>query len=83
MFSAGETVGGGGNASFSTTLEELRSLGLPVVEIDTADGDYITTRLQYKEATMRISLSREYAAFQNTYTDEDGGAVTVKGRGNS
>ena len=83
VFSAGETVGGGGNASFSTTREELCSLGLPVVEIDTADGDYITTRLQYKEATMRISLSREYAAFQNTYTDEDGGAVTVKGRGNS
>ena len=79
---AAETVGGGGNASFSTTLEELRSLGLPVVEIDTADGGYVTSRIDYKEATMRISLSREYAVFQNTYTDGDGGAVAVKGRGN-
>ena len=79
---AAETVGGGGNASFSTTQEELRSLGLPVVEIDTADGDYVTSRIDYKDATMRISLSREYAVFQNTYTDGDGGAVAVKGRGN-
>ncbi len=83
VFSAGETVGGGGNRAFSTTLEELRSLGLPVVEIDTADGGYVTSRIDYKDAAMRISLSREYDAFQNTYTDGDGGAVAIKGRGNS
>ncbi len=80
---AAERIGGGGNRSFSTTREDLLSLGLPVVEIDTADGDYVTSRLQYKDAAMRISLTRDYAAFQNTYTDEDGGAVTIKGRGNS
>ncbi len=74
---AAERIGGGGNRSFSTTREDLLSLGLPVVEIDTADGDYVTSRLQYKDATMRISLTRDYAAFQNTYTDEDGGAVTI------
>ena len=81
--SASGEIGGGGNRSFSTTLGELRSLGLPVVEIDTADGGYVTSRIDYKDAAMRISLSREYDAFQNTYTDGDGGAVAIKGRGNS
>ena len=81
--SAYEEVGGGGNAAFHTSVGELTSLGLSVVLIDTADGDYVTTRIDYKEATMRVVLSEKDAAYQNAYTSFSGGGIRIKGRGNS
>ncbi|MBQ7171462.1 MAG: CotH kinase family protein [Clostridia bacterium] len=80
--SAYEEVGGGGNAAFHTSVGELTSLGLSVVLIDTADGDYVTTRIDYKEATMRVVLSEKDAAYQNAYTSFSGGGIRIKGRGN-
>ncbi len=79
----GAVIRGGEGSSFSVSEERLLSLGLPVLSLDTADGDYITSRLEYKSARMRIALTKEYAGETNLYTGAEGGAVRVKGRGNS
>jgi|GEM_PF-1350834 len=76
-------INGGGNTGFSTTEKELLDLGLSVMYLDTEDGDYITSRLEYKNAKMTIVLSDEYKLFTNEFTSEGGGAVRLKGRGNS
>ncbi len=80
--SAYEEVGGGGNTAFHTSVGELTSLGLSVVMIDTADGDYVRTRIDYKEATMRVVLAEKDAAYQNAYTSFSGAGIQIKGRGN-
>ena len=72
-----------GNNSVITTEKTLLDLGISVMYVDTEDSDYITSRLKYKNAAMRIALSEEFASYTNEYTSAGGGAVRLKGRGNS
>ncbi len=70
-------------ARLSVSEDELKSTGLSTVYIDTDDGDYVQTRLEYSGAKMRIALSDEFADFTNVYTTESGGRIILRGRGNS
>ena len=76
-------IRGGEGSGFSVSEERLLALGLPVLSLDTEDGDYITSRLEYKSARMRIALPEALAGETNPYTGGEGGTVRVKGRGNS
>lgn len=63
--------------------QSVLATGLPVMAIDIDDGSSITDRETYKAATMEITLTKEYANYTNAYTGSGGGALEIKGRGNS
>lgn len=53
---------------------------LPVVYIDTADGHGITSKTEYKDATMHIQGNDKFNSANTTLYD---GAIYIRGRGNS
>ena len=71
-----------GKFIYDISVEELTKLGLSVIEIDTDDGDYVRSRLEYVGASMSITLSDEFAKCTNAYT-EKALPIQIKGRGNS
>ena len=66
----------------SVSENQLSETGLSTVYINTSDGDYVTSRISYKDAAMRIELSNSYSKYSNVFTKE-GAAIKIKGRGNS
>lgn len=69
--------------ALTVTEKQLAETGLSTVYIDTADGDYVKSRLEYSDANLHISLSDSDKNYTNAYTTDSGGDVRVKGRGNS
>ena len=63
--------------------EELIEAGLPIVRIDTDNGDYVRSRLDYVGATMRFENLTAYPNEDHDYTDPKGAPIEIKGRGNS
>ncbi|MFA6948371.1 MAG: CotH kinase family protein [Eubacteriales bacterium] len=55
---------------------------LPVVYINTASGEPVTSKTDYIAGEMRIALSGEYADNVSSYTEAFGG-IEIRGRGNS
>jgi len=65
------------------TDEELEEAGLPVIRIDTDNGDYVRSRLEYVDATMRFDNMDAYPDEDHLYTEAKGGRIEIRGRGNS
>ncbi|MBR3714977.1 MAG: hypothetical protein IKM18_03635 [Clostridia bacterium] len=55
---------------------------IPTIHITTPDSKEVTVKT-YKNATMRLELNERYADYTSTYTDEDGGDIEIRCRGNS
>jgi len=55
---------------------------LPVVHIDTDDGQPVSSRSRYVDGRMRIDLSDDTLSYENIYTS-DYAAIEIRGRGNS
>ena len=55
---------------------------IPTIHITTPDSKEVTVKT-YKDATMRLELNERYADYTSTYTDEDGGDIEIRCRGNS
>ena len=55
---------------------------LPLVYIDTNDGQPVQSRSRYVDGRMRIELTDATSAFENGYTS-DFAAIEIRGRGNS
>lgn len=53
---------------------------LPVVYIDTEDGNKITSKTEYKDATMHIQGNDKFNSGNTTLYD---GGISIRGRGNS
>lgn len=56
---------------------------LPEIRIEAANGKEITSKDEYSNITLKLSLSNDFAEYTNTYTDEDGGKAELRCRGNS
>ena len=56
---------------------------LPIVHISTKDNFQVTSKDEYSACNIRFELNDRYAAFTNTYTDEDGGEAEIRCRGNA
>ncbi len=55
---------------------------IPTIHITTPKNKEVTTKT-YSSATMRLELNERYAQYTSTYTDEDGGDIEIRCRGNS
>ena len=55
---------------------------IPTIHITTPKGKEVTTKT-YSSASMRLELNERYANYTSTYTDEDGGDIEIRCRGNS
>lgn len=55
---------------------------LPRIDITTDSGSAVTKK-EYEGASMQMTLTDRFADYQNDYTDEDGGRITIKCRGNT
>ncbi len=70
-------------ASLNGALVDEKSIycsKLPVVYIDTADGYGITSKTQYKDATMRVQGNDTFNSGTTALYD---GGISIRGRGNS
>ena len=67
---------------YDVSAGQLVGLGLSVISINTVSGDYVTSRLEYVDATMGITLSKEFRKCTNAYTQGEL-PIEIKGRGNS
>lgn len=71
------TLAGSQNAQL---VKRIYCSKLPVVYINTADGHGITSKTEYKDATMHIQGNDTYNSKTTTLYD---GALSIRGRGNS
>ncbi|MBE6608809.1 MAG: hypothetical protein E7633_09680 [Ruminococcaceae bacterium] len=55
---------------------------IPTINITTPNKKEVRTKV-YHEATMQLELNERYADYMSTYTDEDGGGIQIRCRGNS
>ncbi len=55
---------------------------IPTIHITTPENKEVTSKT-YRDATMRLELNERYADYTSTYTDEDGGDIEIRCRGNS
>ncbi|MBE6618837.1 MAG: hypothetical protein E7626_03500 [Ruminococcaceae bacterium] len=59
------------------------SASLPELRIDAENGKEITSKTEYSDITLKLTLSEDFAEYTNSYTDEDGGKAELRCRGNS
>ncbi|MBQ2732991.1 MAG: CotH kinase family protein [Clostridia bacterium] len=55
---------------------------LPKVYITTDDGKQVTSKNVYSTCNIRFEMNEVFEEYQNTYTDENGGAASIRCRGN-
>lgn len=70
-------------STLAVSDEALTAAGLPIVRIDTEDGDYVTSRIDYVDAVMQIDPGSRYPEEAHLYTAPKGAAIEIRGRGNS
>ncbi|MBQ7010745.1 MAG: CotH kinase family protein [Clostridia bacterium] len=56
---------------------------VPVIHIDTDDGQQIVNKTTYSRCNIRFELNDIFSEYENTYTDENGGRADIRCRGNS
>ncbi len=55
---------------------------IPIIRIYTPNKKEVTVKT-YQDATMRLELNERYADYTSTYTDQSGGDIQIRCRGNS
>lgn len=56
---------------------------LPELRIDSANGKEITSKTEYSDITLKLTLSADFSEYTSIYTNEDGGKAQLRCRGNS
>ncbi|MBQ7363988.1 MAG: hypothetical protein IJW46_00115, partial [Clostridia bacterium] len=60
--------------------EELNEAVLPVLRINTDNGDYVRSRVEYVSATMVFDNMGAYPDEDHLYTEAGGGKIEIRGR---
>ncbi|MBQ5809469.1 MAG: CotH kinase family protein, partial [Clostridia bacterium] len=55
---------------------------LPKIYITTADGKQVTSKDVYSVCNIRLEMNGVFEEYQSTYTDDNGGAASIRCRGN-
>ena len=55
---------------------------IPIIRISTPNKEEVTVKT-YKSASLQLELNERYASYTSTYTDEGGGDIQIRCRGNS